>query len=109
MKAARVVVLTVAIAAGAVAAILPSGMRAIATGISPETGADDFIPPNDRTALCQGETRAVARSLGTLSLALPGLTAANAAKADADSDKPDMRRGGVNVVRFGVSTMTRPK
>jgi pilus assembly protein CpaB len=34
--------------AGFLAAILPSGMRAISTEISPETGAGGFILPNDR-------------------------------------------------------------
>ena len=33
---------------GYMAAILPSGMRAISTEISPETGAGGFILPNDR-------------------------------------------------------------
>src|SRR5439155_19799476 len=33
---------------GFMAAILPSGMRAISTQISPETGAGGFILPNDR-------------------------------------------------------------
>ena len=33
---------------GYMAAILPSGMRAVATEISPETGAAGFILPNDR-------------------------------------------------------------
>jgi pilus assembly protein CpaB len=33
---------------GYMAAILPSGMRAISTQISPETGAGGFILPNDR-------------------------------------------------------------
>src|SRR5882672_904549 len=33
---------------GFIAAILPSGMRAISTEISPETGAGGFILPNDR-------------------------------------------------------------
>ena len=33
---------------GFMAAILPSGMRAVATEISPETGAGGFILPNDR-------------------------------------------------------------
>ena len=33
---------------GYMAAILPSGMRAVATEISPETGAGGFILPNDR-------------------------------------------------------------
>jgi pilus assembly protein CpaB len=35
-------------AAGFMAAILPSGMRALSTEISPETGAGGFILPNDR-------------------------------------------------------------
>ena len=35
-------------AAGYMAAILPSGMRAVSTEISPETGAGGFILPNDR-------------------------------------------------------------
>jgi len=34
--------------AGFMAAILPSGMRAISTSITPETGAGGFILPNDR-------------------------------------------------------------
>jgi pilus assembly protein CpaB len=33
---------------GFMAAILPSGMRAISTDITPETGAGGFILPNDR-------------------------------------------------------------
>jgi len=33
---------------GFMAAILPAGMRAISTEISPETGAGGFILPNDR-------------------------------------------------------------
>jgi pilus assembly protein CpaB len=35
-------------AAGYMAAILPSGKRAVSTEISPETGAGGFILPNDR-------------------------------------------------------------
>src|SRR5690242_21749532 len=34
--------------AGFMAAILPSGMRAVSTQITPETGAGGFILPNDR-------------------------------------------------------------
>jgi pilus assembly protein CpaB len=34
--------------AGFMAAILPTGMRAVSTEISPETGAGGFILPNDR-------------------------------------------------------------
>src|SRR6202045_3314186 len=41
---------------GFMAAILPTGMRAVSTEISPETGAGGFILPNDRVAaiLSQG-------------------------------------------------------
>ena len=147
---------------GFMAAILPSGMRAVSTEISPETGAGGFILPNDhvdvilsrrdreaeksighdsfvsetilnnirvlaidqaveekngqkvvvgKTATLelgprQAETLALARQLGTLSLALRSL---------ADGGKPvteekAVRRGaGINTVRFGVTTTTTPK
>ena len=145
---------------GYMAAILPSGMRAIATQISPETGAGGFILPNDhvdviltrrdrasekatgleshtseiilsnvrvlaidqtvedkngtrvavgRTATLeltpsQAETLSLSQQLGTLSLALRSLVdfKGNGPQASAEND----RRGGVNMVRFGVSTMT---
>jgi len=148
---------------GFMAAILPSGMRAISTQISPETGAGGFILPNDhvdviltrrqtdadktahgdthsseiilsnvrvlaidqnvqekdgqkvvvgKTATLelsptQTETLALSQQLGTLSLALRSIT-------DATHDAPKIeenshRRNGVNVVRFGVGTMTTPK
>jgi pilus assembly protein CpaB len=47
---------------GYMAAILPSGMRAISTQISPETGAGGFILPNDRVdvILTRRQTGAVA-------------------------------------------------
>ena len=44
----REVKLVKANGSGFMAAILPSGMRAISTEISPETGAGGFILPNDR-------------------------------------------------------------
>jgi pilus assembly protein CpaB len=53
-------------ASGYMAAILPSGMRAISTEISPETGAGGFILPNDRVDVIltrrarEGDTRASA-------------------------------------------------
>jgi pilus assembly protein CpaB len=148
---------------GYMAAVLPTGMRAVSTEISPETGAGGFILPNDhvdvilsrrdkeaekaagveihtsetilsnvrvlaidqtveekggqrvvvgKTATLelapqQAETLARARQMGTLSLALRSLV-------DFDSkDKavPDTSRrgGGINMVRFGVTTMTAPK
>jgi pilus assembly protein CpaB len=147
---------------GFMAAILPSGMRAISTQISPETGAGGFILPNDhvdviltrrdheaekaagtevrtseiilknirvlaidqnveekngqkvvvgKTATLelsprQAETLALSQQLGTLSLALRSITDANSTDNESEADT---RRGGVNIVRFGVSTSTTPK
>lgn len=149
---------------GFMAAILPSGMRAISTQISPETSAGGFILPNDhvdviltrrksdadksaggdthsseiiltnvrvlaidqnvqekdgqkvvvgKTATleltpAQTETLALSQQLGTLSLALRSITDANHDEPQAE-DKPGNRRNGVNIVRFGVGTMTTPK
>lgn len=147
--------------AGYMAAILPSGMRAISTEISPETGAGGFILPNDRVdvilsrrdkeaeksagtevytsetilhnvrvlaidqtvedkngqkvvvgktatlelASRQAETLALARQLGTISLALRSIVDAGA-KTESRDDDGETRRGGVNMVRFGISTTT---
>ena len=149
---------------GFMAAILPSGMRAISTQISPETGAGGFILPNDhvdviltrretdadkaaggdthssetiltnvrvlaidqnvqekdgqkvvvgKTATLeltprQTETLALSQQLGTLSLALRSITDARQ-DAPQSEDTLGGRRTGVNVVRFGVGTMTTPK
>jgi pilus assembly protein CpaB len=147
---------------GFMAAILPSGMRAVSTEISPETGAGGFILPNDhvdvilsrrdreaeksaghdsfvsetilnnirvlaidqtveekngqkvvvgKTATLelaprQAETLALARQLGTLSLALRSI--ADGSK-EVTEDKSDRRGSGINTVRFGVTTTTTPK
>ena len=148
---------------GFMAAILPTGMRAISTQISPETGAGGFILPNDhvdviltrrkadadkaagggdshssetvltnvrvlaidqnvqekdgqkvvvgKTATleltpAQTETLAVSQQLGTLSLALRSITDANQDAPQTDDNK---RSSGVNIVRFGVGTMTTSK
>ena len=104
---------------GFMAAILPTGMRAISTQISPETGAGGFILPNDRVdviltpranrdanAAGQAETLALSQQLGTLSLALRSL--ADSAADDSKSDESYARRN-VNVVRFGVSHTTTPR
>jgi pilus assembly protein CpaB len=146
------------------AAILPTGMRAVSTQISPETGAGGFILPNDhvdviltrrdreaekatgtevhvsetilgnvrvlaidqnveekngqkvvvgKTATLelsphQAEALQLAHQLGTLSLALRSITDANSDGPKIE-DKPDARRTGVNIVRFGVGTVTTPK
>ena len=149
---------------GFMAAILPSGRRAISTKISAETGAGGFILPNDhvdviltrrereadkagggdthssdtiltnvrvlaidqtveekngqkvvvgKTATLeltpqQTELLALSEQLGSLSLALRSITDATHDEPITE-DKLGGRRGGVNVVRFGVGTMTTPK
>ncbi len=140
---------------GFMAAILPKGMRAVSTQISPETGAGGFILPNDhvdviltrrdagssaskqgsetilsnvrvlaidqnvqeksgqkvvvgKTATLelspnQAETLALAQHLGTLSLALRSIT--DARRDDPKTDEGlNSKRGGIDVVRFGVTS-----
>jgi pilus assembly protein CpaB len=149
---------------GYMAAILPSGMRAISTDVTPESGAAGFILPNDRVDVIlsrrdreaekasgvevhrsetilsnvrvlaidqtveekggqrvvvgktatleltqrQAETLAVSRTMGQLTLALRSLVDASGDKTEAP-DEQNSRRGGINIVRFGVTTMTTPK
>ena len=142
---------------GFMAAILPTGMRAMSIQISPETGAGGFILPNDRVDVImsrrsngdkaaegsgsetvlnnirvlaidqnieekngqkvvigktatleltplQAETLTMSQQIGSLSLSLRSIT-------DASDKAPveDTRRGGVNIVRFGVGTVTTPR
>jgi pilus assembly protein CpaB len=149
---------------GFMAAILPTGMRAVSTQISPETSAGGFILPNDhvdviltrkdrdadkagggesktsetvlsnirvlaidqnveekngqkvvvgKTATLelspsQAETLVLSQQLGTLSLALRSITDTRQDAAPTDTDKPN-GRNAVNVVRFGIGTMTTPR
>jgi pilus assembly protein CpaB len=146
---------------GFMAAILPPGMRAVSTQISPETSAGGFILPNDRVDViltrrdlaaekatgieshtsevvlsnvrvlaidqnveekggqkvvmgktatlelnpAQTETLALSQKRGTVSLALRSIT--DAEKQDAPVE--DQRNTGVNIVRFGVSTVSTPR
>ena len=150
---------------GYMAAILPSGMRAVSTEISPETGVGGFILPNDhvdviltrrdkeaekaagvevhssetilsnvrvlaidqtveekngqrvvvgKTATLeltprQAETLALSRQMGTLSLALRSLVDFDGKGTPEPATDDKGRRGGINMVRFGVTTMTTPK
>jgi pilus assembly protein CpaB len=55
----------------------------------------------------QAETLALSRQLGSLSLALRSIVDANAPPV-ADDGKSNNRRG-INMVRFGVTTMSTPK
>ena len=50
---------------GFMAAILPTGMRAISTEISPETGAGGFILPNDKVDVILTKRERVASRTGT--------------------------------------------
>lgn len=143
--------------AGFMAAILPSGSRAVSTQISPETGAGGFILPNDRVDVIvtkkdraaarspgdegmvsetvltdvrvlaidqaleekngqkvvigktatleltggQAETLALAQRTGTISLALRSIADAGRQQQQVDQEEG---RGGINVVRFGISS-----
>ena len=149
---------------GFMAAILPTGMRAVSTEISPETGAGGFILPNDRVDVIlsrrdkeaeksagtevhssdtilsnirvlaidqtieekngqkvvvgktatlelssrQAESLALARQLGTLSLALRSITDANATNEAAPQDAKT-KNGSINITRFGVTTTSTAK
>lgn len=149
---------------GFLAAILPSGMRAVSIGVSPESAASGFILPNDhvdviltkrdrdlekatgveahssqtilsdirvlaidqqlgekngqqvvvgKTATLelspgQAELITMARQTGTLSLSLRSITDAGKGKTD-DTDSDRSKGNTVNVVRFGVGTITTPR
>jgi pilus assembly protein CpaB len=149
---------------GVLSAILPAGMRAISTRISPETGAGGFILPNDRVDVIltrkdsrgrkdntfartiltnvrvlaidqtieekkgkdkvvvgktatleltppQAEILAMSEKVGSLSLALRSLADA----AGKEQKGPQLaggrngRRGSVAVLRYGASSMERPR
>jgi pilus assembly protein CpaB len=148
---------------GYMAAILPSGMRAISTDVTPETGAAGFILPNDRVDVIlsrrdreaekaagvevhasetilsnvrvlaidqtveekggqrvvvgktvtleltqrQAETLVMSRTQGQLSLALRSLVDAGGDKGEPTEERG--RRNGVNIVRYGVTTIQTPK
>jgi pilus assembly protein CpaB len=147
---------------GFMAAILPPGMRAVSTQISPETSAGGFILPNDRVDViltrrdleaekatgveayrsevvlgnirvlaidqnveekggqkvvmgktatlelnpAQTETLALSQKRGSLSLALRSITDAENNDAPVENQS---NRTGVNIVRFGVSTVSTPR
>jgi len=56
----------------------------------------------------QGETLALSRQLGTLSLALRSLADAGDSTLPIDDERTG-KKTGINTVRFGVSTVTTPK
>jgi pilus assembly protein CpaB len=143
------------------AAILPSGMRAVSTEISPETAAGGFILPNDRVDVIlsrheknpdhagsgeiaqseiilsnirvlaidqapkekdgqnavvgktvtlelkpeQAETLIRAHQSGALSLALRSIADADVV-ASSEDDRAPKHSDGINVIRYGVSSLT---
>jgi pilus assembly protein CpaB len=132
---------------GFMAAILPAGMPAISTDISPETGAGGFILPNDHVDVIltghdreaekssgtevhtsetllgnvrvlaidqtietlalqprQAKTLALARQLGTLSLALRSLADDNDQTVEGGHDDDNAANRRLNMVRVGVTT-----
>lgn len=149
---------------GYMAAVLPSGMRAISTDVTPETSAAGFILPNDRVDVIlsrrdrdaekasgaeahssetilsnvrvlaidqtveekagqrvvvgktatleltqrQAETLVLSRQMGQLSLALRSLVDASGNNAESQDDS-DVRRKGISIVRYGVTTTATPK
>jgi pilus assembly protein CpaB len=151
---------------GYMAAILPEGMRAVATDVIPETSAGGFILPNDHVdviltrrdkdaekatgvenftssdiiisnvrvlaidqtveeksgqrvivgktatlelAPSQAETFTRAKQMGTVTLALRSIADFEPKDGPEIDDKGGNRRGGINMVRFGVSTAATPK
>jgi pilus assembly protein CpaB len=57
----------------------------------------------------QSETLALSRQLGTLSLALRSLADAGDSTMPSEDERSAGRKSGINMVRFGVTTVTTPK
>src|SRR6185437_10435394 len=88
---------------GFMAAILPSGMRAVATQISPESGVGGKTATLELTP-AQVETLALSHQIGVLSLSLRSI-----ADGTLEEKTDDSTRQNVNIVRFGVRTTTTPR
>jgi Flp pilus assembly protein CpaB len=112
MNTARIVVLTVAIGAGGIAAYLANGsddkpagpaapvaqMQTIDVLIAKsDIGLGQTVKPE------QSETLARVRQTGTLALALGSITDANAVEVRSD-DQGNKRGESVSVVRYGVAS-----
>lgn len=150
-------------AAGYLSAVLPGGMRAVATEIAAETAAGGFVIPGDHVDVIltrrdreaekmtrietfvsdtiisnvrvlaidqtvedkngqkvlvgktvtleltprQAESLSLGRQVGVLSLALRSIV--DTAKDKTDPEEPGSSRGGINMVRFGVTTTNTAK
>ena len=77
------------------------------------TGAGERPVEVERLAATTGrpvdETLALARQMGTLSLALRSLVDFEGKGAPEPATDEKGRRGGINMIRYGVTTMTTPK
>lgn len=116
MKTARIVVLTIAVGAGGVAAYLASGPDSKpppAESVAQLQTVDVLVAKSDiglgKTVTLelkpeQTSILAAARQTGTLSLALRSIADLN--QADIGSEDQARRRGNINVVRYGVTNPT---
>jgi Flp pilus assembly protein CpaB len=116
MNTARIVVLTIAVGAGGIAAFLASGSDnkpPPAEPVAQLQTVDVLVAKSDiglgQTVTLelkpeQTETLARSRQSGTLSLALRSIADLNV--VDRSDDQAPRRGDSVNVVRFGVSTPT---
>jgi Flp pilus assembly protein CpaB len=107
MNTARIVVLTIAVGAGGIAAYPASGSdnRPAPTEPVPQLQTADVLVGKTVTPELppeQSETLAHARQTGTLSLALRSISDLNAIETD---DQPRLS-DGVNGIRYGVSIPT---
>jgi pilus assembly protein CpaB len=93
---------------GFMAAILPSGMRAISTEISPETGAGGFILPNDRVDVILSKREKNAAAAGAPDAVKSEIILSNI-RVLAIDQAPKEKDGQNNVVGKTVTLELKPE
>jgi pilus assembly protein CpaB len=93
---------------GFMAAILPTGMRAVSTEISPETGAGGFILPNDRVDVILSKREKNADSPGSPDVIVSEIILANI-RVLAIDQAPKEKDGQNTVVGKTVTLELRPE
>jgi pilus assembly protein CpaB len=93
---------------GFMAAILPSGMRAVSTEISPETGAGGFILPNDRVDVLLTKREKSPNSNGSADIAVTEIILANV-RVLAIDQAPKEKDGQNSVVGKTVTLELKPE
>jgi pilus assembly protein CpaB len=93
---------------GFMAAILPQGMRAISTEISPETGAGGFILPNDRVDVILTRREKNPDPKGTGDLIIPSILLSNI-RVLAIDQAPKEKDGTNTVVGKTVTLELKPE